>query len=310
LVIYGLLHQPSISQAWKELDAELYGHLPRNQQPMLEWDPKLTGHAQGFLEGESPGKLQDLLEFFNEGRDDPKFLARLAHDSATIRLRNEVQPTVPIPSSASPNTRPVSEPLKEDHLLKSLPSTTKHMSTPQAHPTPSPPYDDGPVLKKQRSLAHFPEPFPPKNNPFFAQPQQHPHPHPPPPQPPQEVLSPFSQPMMSPPAAGGFYDLTVTHVHPHMQLMSQMTPEQQQQLQQQEQLQQQHHQQQHQHQLEQQHQQPQQQPQQQHLLAPMNIYDDWSSLAGTVVDESVFTSAMAMGAWQPDLGRGPHPGSG
>jgi hypothetical protein len=318
LVIYGLLHQPSISQAWKELDAELYGHLPRNQQPMLEWDPKLTGHAQGFLEGESPGKLQDLLEFFNEGRDDPKFLARLAHDSATIRLRNEVQPTAPIPSSASPSTRPVSEPLKQDHLLKSLPST-KHMSTPQAPPTSSPSYDNGPVLKKQRSLAHFPEPFPPKNNPFFTQAAQHPQP-----QPPQEVLSPFStQAMMSPVAAGAgsFYDLTVTHVHPHMQLMSQMTLEQQQQLQQQEQLQQhqqqlqhqQHQQPQHgqqlqQHQQHQQHQQ--QQGQQQHLLAPMNLYDDWSSLAGTVVDEPVFTSAMAMG-WQADLGRGHgHHGSG
>ncbi|KAK0628301.1 hypothetical protein B0T17DRAFT_478709, partial [Bombardia bombarda] len=84
LVIYGLLHQPSITHTWKELDTELYGHLPRAHQPMLEWDPKVTGHAQGFLEGDSPGKLQDLLEFFNDTRDDPRFIARLAHDQATI----------------------------------------------------------------------------------------------------------------------------------------------------------------------------------------------------------------------------------
>ena len=93
LVIYGLLHQPSIIQAWKELDAELYGHLPRGQQPVLEWDPEATGHAQGFLEGESPGKLQDLLEFFNETRDNPTFLARLAHDSAIIRARQNIPAT-------------------------------------------------------------------------------------------------------------------------------------------------------------------------------------------------------------------------
>ncbi|KAK4119355.1 hypothetical protein N657DRAFT_684559 [Parathielavia appendiculata] len=292
LVIYGLLHQPSISQAWKELDAELYGHLPRNQQPLFEWDHDLTGHAQGFLEGENPGKLQDLLEFFNEGRDDPKLLARLAHESATIRLRNEVRPTAtPIPSAASPNARPTSELPKQNKVLKSLPST-KHTSTPQATRGPSPSYDDGPLLKRQRSLALIPDTFP-KNNPFFSQSQQHSQPHTP-----QEAIAAFPQPMMGT-ATGGFYDLTATHVHPHMQtLMSQMTPQQQQQLHEQEQQQL---------QQPQQQQQSQQQQQVQNLMVPLNIYDDWSSMAGTVVDDSMFTSAMAM--WQPpDLGRG-HAGS-
>jgi hypothetical protein len=124
-------------------------------------------------------------------------------------------------------------------------------------------------------------------------------------------MSPFGHsPMLGTqanPTTGPFYDLAVTHVHPHMQLMSQMTPQQQQQLQQQHQ---QHLQQQQQQRLQQQQQQQHQQQQQQsHLpVSPMNMYDDWSSLAGTVVDESVFASAMSM--WQqPDLGRG-HPGTG
>ncbi|EAQ89497.1 hypothetical protein CHGG_06116 [Chaetomium globosum CBS 148.51] len=314
LVIYGLLHQPTISQAWKDLDSELYGHLPRNQQPMLEWDPKSTGHAQGFLEGESPGKLQDLLEFFSESRDDPKFLARLAHDSATIRLRTEVQPTVaPVPPPTSSSSRPISEPPKHKAVMKSSP-LTKHMSTPQAPPPPPPTaYDDEPFPKKQRNIAPLPSMFP-KNNPFFSpqpppptqqnqqqpEPQQQPLPQQPPP---QAVISPYGQPMMSPAGTGGYYDLAVTHVHPHMQLLSQMTPQQQHQIQQQLQ-----------HQQHQQHQQ--QQPQQSHLMSPpMNVYDDWSSLAGTVVDESVFANALAMG-WQQqqqqhqaDMGRG-HPGTG
>ena len=111
-------------------------------------------------------------------------------------------------------------------------------------------------------------------------------------------MSPFGHsPMLGTqvtPTTGPFYDLTVTHVHPHMQLMSQMTPQQQQQLQ---------------HLQQQQLQHQQQQQQQPHLpVSPMNMYDDWSSLAGTVVDESTFASAMAM--WQqPDLGRG-HTGTG
>lgn len=283
---------------------------------MLEWDSKMTGHAQGFLEGESPGKLQDLLEFFSEGRDDPKFLARLAHDSATIRVRDEMQPSAaPVPSPAPSISRPISEPPKQNTPSLHGSPLVKHMSTPQP-PPPSPPmYDDMPFPKKQRSLAPLPAVF--SKNPFFdtpplpqqqpqpqqQQPQQQqpqqPQPHDQqsiPQQPPQGLLSPFSPMMATTP--GGFYDLTVTHVHPHMQLMSQM-PQQQQQQQQHQQLQ---------------HQQLQQQPTPQpHLLSPINVYDDWSSLAGTVVDESVFAGAMALGWGQAAHGghaHAHHPGTG
>ncbi|KAL2134574.1 hypothetical protein VTI74DRAFT_11396 [Chaetomium olivicolor] len=326
LVIYGLLHQPSISQAWKELDAELYGHLPRNQQPMLEWDPKTTGHVQGFLEGEHPGGLQDLLEFFIEGRDDPKYLARLAHDSATIRLRSEIQPAAaPSPTPTSSTPRPISEPAKK-HILKSSSPLTKHMSAPQRPAPPSPPSYGQPALKKQRSIAHLPSTLPStfstKNNPFFDQPndQQPPLPPPPPQVPQQDLMSPFS-PSPLVPTQGGFYDLTLTHVHPHMhhmapppQMTSPMTPVTPQNDQSQQQQQQQQPQQQEQQQLLQQQPFPpgtlQQQLPQQYPLSPMSLYDDWSSLAGTVVDESVFAGVMAMGWRQGDLGGPRHDGTG
>lgn len=109
------------------------------------------------------------------------------------------------------------------------------------------------------------------------------------------VMSPYAQQqvMMGGTAqSGGFYDLTVTHVLPHA--MQQQQQHQQHMGEGQGIYQQhQHHHQQHQHQH------------QQQIIAPMNVYEDWSSLAGTVVDESVFTSVMAMG-WQAggDMGGG------
>ncbi|KAM7219325.1 PR domain zinc finger protein 14 [Rhypophila decipiens] len=128
-VIYGLLHQPSISHAWKELHATLYDHLPRAQQPMFEWDPRATGHAPGFLEGESPGKLQDLLEFFDDSRDDARFLARLAHDQAVIRYRNEL-PSAPQPPPPPPSmSRPIMSSMSSSSAAAA--AASKHMSAPQ-----------------------------------------------------------------------------------------------------------------------------------------------------------------------------------
>ncbi|KAK3388820.1 hypothetical protein B0T20DRAFT_456843 [Sordaria brevicollis] len=112
LVIYGLLHQPVVSQAWKELFARMYGHLIRDHQPILGWDAQATGHAQGFLEGEAPGKLQDLLEFFKGGREEAKRLARLSHDQAIIRSRQGVAITairVPVPKPSVESLRPRSK---------------------------------------------------------------------------------------------------------------------------------------------------------------------------------------------------------
>ncbi|KAL1873420.1 hypothetical protein VTK73DRAFT_1011 [Phialemonium thermophilum] len=79
-VIYGLLHQPHVYQAWKELVSLLWGE----NQPSFSWNPETTGRAPGFLENGSPGKLQDFLEFFNEKTFDVRQLVQLAHDQADI----------------------------------------------------------------------------------------------------------------------------------------------------------------------------------------------------------------------------------
>jgi len=136
LVIYGLLHQPSLTNAWKDLNSELYGHLPRGQQPMFEWEAEATGHAQGFLDGESPGKLQDLLEFHDESRGDSGFLARLAHDQAVIRFRSDAADNIP------KSTRPVSEPPRPLDKTRTSPfsAVPKHMSA-QPHTANHPSHD-------------------------------------------------------------------------------------------------------------------------------------------------------------------------
>jgi hypothetical protein len=129
LVIYGLLHQPGgINAARKEFMAAKFGHLPRDQQPKLEWDIKLTGHAQGFMEGKSPGKLQDLLEFFDPDRDDARFLVNLALDSA-IQHQRPVAPVSEPP--AMPVSRRVSEPPKS---AKAMPGVLTPL--PSLHPSP------------------------------------------------------------------------------------------------------------------------------------------------------------------------------
>ncbi|KAK4673890.1 hypothetical protein QC763_115910 [Podospora pseudopauciseta] len=292
LVIYGLLHQPSISNAWKELNAALYGHLPRDQQPMLEWDAKVTGNAPGFLEGESPGKLQDLLEFFNESNDDPRFLARLAHDQAKIRFRHEVlQPGGMSPTDMA--SRPISEPPK----LKSSASTqtllsNKHMSSPQpsgGSDGPPPAYDSSSVqhvLKKQRSMAPSLDASYSKPH-MFSTPTPQQQPLPQPPQLPSQKLinnpfltaAPEPQPrnllgiQLETTASGGFYDLTLTH-------QQQLLQQRQQQLSPQEH-------------------QPQFLPQ----INAINLYDDWSSMVGTMVDDGSGTTW-----WQTTQHPGTHQG--
>ncbi|KAH6603116.1 C2H2 transcriptional regulator [Trichoderma cornu-damae] len=53
-VVYGLLHQPLIHEAWEALvtgkQAEFKG-----RRPQFSWHPSKTGRAQGFLEKENPG---------------------------------------------------------------------------------------------------------------------------------------------------------------------------------------------------------------------------------------------------------------
>lgn len=88
-VIYGLLHQPGVNAAWKNIIGARFSHIPKDQQPRYGWEQKTTGRKQGFLENETAGNLQDLLEFFNPTKDDAVKVARLAFDMADLLPANQ-----------------------------------------------------------------------------------------------------------------------------------------------------------------------------------------------------------------------------
>ena len=82
-VVYGLLHQPLIHEAWEALlNSKQSEHAGR--RPRFSWHPSKTGRAQGFLEKENPGQLQDLLEFFSGDEGEAQFIASTAYDLADI----------------------------------------------------------------------------------------------------------------------------------------------------------------------------------------------------------------------------------
>ncbi|KAK6714490.1 hypothetical protein SNK04_005430 [Fusarium graminearum] len=91
-VVYGLLHQPLIHEAW---DALVVSKQPEynGRRPQFSWHPSKTGRAQGFLENENPGQLQDLLEFFSGDEGEAQWIVSVAYDLADIVLTS-----APIPS--------------------------------------------------------------------------------------------------------------------------------------------------------------------------------------------------------------------
>ncbi|KAL2758322.1 hypothetical protein ACRALDRAFT_2040539 [Sodiomyces alcalophilus JCM 7366] len=86
-VIYGLLHQPLIHEAWKDLQARKASEFA-GRQPNFSWDPTQTGRAQGFMENECPGQLQDLLEFFSGSSADAESIVSLAYELADLVFLN------------------------------------------------------------------------------------------------------------------------------------------------------------------------------------------------------------------------------
>ncbi|KAK5999227.1 hypothetical protein PT974_01618 [Cladobotryum mycophilum] len=82
-VIYGLLHQPHIHNSWEALVTGKHGELAA-RRPQFSWHPSKTGRAQGFLEKENMGQLQDLLEFFSGDDGEAQWIVNLAYESADI----------------------------------------------------------------------------------------------------------------------------------------------------------------------------------------------------------------------------------
>jgi hypothetical protein len=101
-VIYGLLHQPLIHTAWDAMVNEK--HAPYGgKRPQFSWHPSKTGRAQGFLEKESPGQLQDLLEFFSGDESEAQWIVSVAYDLADIVATESPTQSPPL-SQPQPST--------------------------------------------------------------------------------------------------------------------------------------------------------------------------------------------------------------
>jgi hypothetical protein len=100
-VIYGLLHQPIIYEAWKEYIAKRKSTF-NGRKPMFGWGPASTGRARGFIEGETPGQLQDLLEFFDGTEASAQNIIRTA--AAQVHVIMSAEPLSP-EASAPPQAQ-------------------------------------------------------------------------------------------------------------------------------------------------------------------------------------------------------------
>lgn len=108
-VIYALLHQKVIHDIWKAQKAQREREQPSRTEK-LSWDPTKTGRAQGFMEGECPGQLQDHLEFFSGSKEDATAICKMAYDQADILFLSRPVSTGPI--NTSPRLAPI-----PDHAL-------------------------------------------------------------------------------------------------------------------------------------------------------------------------------------------------
>lgn len=99
-VIYGLLHQHGIIEAWKALVASKHNRF-NDRQPMFGWSPESTGRAHGFVENENPGQLQDHLEFFDGSKESAKKIVQLAETCVHVVLRPKSPSSSPAPSTDS-----------------------------------------------------------------------------------------------------------------------------------------------------------------------------------------------------------------
>ncbi|CRK26742.1 hypothetical protein BN1708_014671 [Verticillium longisporum] len=116
-VVYGLLHQPLIHEAWKDIlmgkAAEFAG-----RQPNFSWNPTQTGRAQGFMENECPGQLQDLLEFFSGSSTEAESIVSVAYELADLVFLNV----------------PASPPMDYAQCYPPQPTTLAPPPPPQAYP--------------------------------------------------------------------------------------------------------------------------------------------------------------------------------
>jgi hypothetical protein len=129
-VVYGLLHQPLIHEAWDALVASKQSEYG-GRRPRFSWHPSRTGRAQGFLEKENPGQLQDLLEFFSGDEGDAQWIVSVAYDLADIVMDN-IQVAQPHFNAVGPQSFSHHDPRISFAPLPSLPSQ-QPMAPPSQH---------------------------------------------------------------------------------------------------------------------------------------------------------------------------------
>ncbi|KAI1114116.1 hypothetical protein F5Y14DRAFT_191505 [Nemania sp. NC0429] len=117
-VIYGLLHQHGIIEAWKALVASKHNQFS-DRQPMFGWSPESTGRAHGFVENENAGQLQDLLEFFDGSKESAKEIVQLAETCVHVVLRPKSPTSSPAPGADPvPPSSSMSNPLPRQSVSR------------------------------------------------------------------------------------------------------------------------------------------------------------------------------------------------
>ncbi|KND91603.1 hypothetical protein TOPH_03886 [Tolypocladium ophioglossoides CBS 100239] len=139
-VVYGLLHQPLIREAWDALvnskRAE-YGC----RRPQFSWHPGKTGRAQGFLEKENTGQLQDTLEFFSGDEGEAQWIASSAYDLADIVLTSAPAPAAQFSGATAGMPPPPQFPQDPHATYPTLPPQPPHQSMlPSSSPNSQSPY--------------------------------------------------------------------------------------------------------------------------------------------------------------------------
>ncbi|KAH7126188.1 hypothetical protein EDB81DRAFT_846824 [Dactylonectria macrodidyma] len=149
-VVYGLLHQPLIHEAWDALVVSKQSEY-NGRRPQFSWHPSKTGRAQGFLENENPGQLQDLLEFFSGDEGEAQWIVSVAYDLADIVLTS-----APIPSPQYSHTNLSPQGFDPRMSFMTLPTQASHQSM-----MPSPDPQQNPFTTPFRNTILVPsQPFP------------------------------------------------------------------------------------------------------------------------------------------------------
>ncbi|KAL2689223.1 hypothetical protein Neosp_003275 [[Neocosmospora] mangrovei] len=180
-VVYGLLHQPLIHEAW---DALVVSKQPEynGRRPQFSWHPSKTGRAQGFLENESPGQLQDLLEFFSGDEGEAQWIVSVAYDLADIVLTS-----APIPSPQYSHTSLAPQAFPHDPRMSFMTLPTQgHPGHQSMMPSPDP--------QQASFAAPFRNTIMVPSQPFTPQPRPSPDSS-------HSPMGPSTSPLMPPPAS-------------------------------------------------------------------------------------------------------------